>query len=169
MSVSTTAHPDTQRATSARLWIAFFVIIAAGIGLAWLGAGSLRPEITRSGLEFRTVQQGTGEPITMNDVALIDYTGKLDDGTVFDSTAGGQPQPMSPQGMIPGFAEAMQKMREGGQYKLTIPPQLAYGDTPPPGLPAGSSLHFDVKVLKVARGAASMMQGMQNQPQQRGQ
>jgi FKBP-type peptidyl-prolyl cis-trans isomerase FkpA len=164
MSVSASANPKSRNGSSAKLLIAFVAIIAAGVGLAWLGAGSLRPEVTPSGLEFRAVAEGTGEPITMNDVALVEYEGRLDDGTVFDSSdAHGGPQPLSPTGMVPGFSEAMQKMREGGEYRIKLPPKLAYGNQPPPGLPPNSALNFEVKVLKIARGAAAMMQNMQPQ------
>lgn len=166
MSETTVAQPQARRSGGAKLWLAFFLIIAAGVALAWFGAGAMRPEVTASGLSFRVVKEGTGEPLTREDVALVDYEGKLDDGTVFDgSAAQGGPQAMSPQGMIPGFSEAMLKMREGGHYRFKLPPELAYGNSPPPGLPANSSLNFEVKILKVARGAAGMMQQMQQQQQ----
>lgn len=160
MSVSTLAHPERREGVNAKLWLGILFILAAAIALAWFGAGSLRPQVTSSGLVFRTVEDGVGQPITNSDVALIQYEGRLDDGTVFDSSdLHGGPQPLSPSGMVPGFAEAMSKMREGGHYRFKLPPKLAYGDQPPPGLPANSALNFDVRVLKVARGAAAMMQG----------
>ena len=169
MSVSTPAH-SPSRAGAGKLWLGLLALIAAGIALAWFGAGSLRPETTPSGLVFRTVDQGSGDPINRDDVALVQYEGRLDDGTIFDSSdSHGGPQPMSPSTVVPGFAEAMMKMREGGQYRFKLPPKLAYGDQPPPGLPANSALNFDVKVLKVARGAAGMLQSAQPQeaaPQQ---
>ena len=165
MSSATLAQPK-RRSNSVKLLLAFLLVIAAGVGLAWIGAGAMRGETTASGLVFRTVTEGKGEPIAREDVALVEYEGTLDDGTVFDSSqAHGGAQPMSPMGMIPGFAEAMLMMREGGEYKVKIPPHLAYGDQPPPGLPAGSSLNFDVKIQKVARGAGAMMQQMQQQQQ----
>ena len=167
MSVSTLAHPKTRTGVG-KLWLAIFALIAAGIALAWFGAGSLRPETTDSGLIFRVIDEGSGDPVAKDDVALIEYEGSLDDGSIFDSSdAHGGPQPMSPSTTVPGFAEAMAKMREGGRYRFILPPKLAYGDQPPPGLPANSSLNFDVKILKIARGAAAMMQGapQQEQPQ----
>jgi FKBP-type peptidyl-prolyl cis-trans isomerase FkpA len=155
-----------RRSSSVRVWLALAAVIAAGIGLAWAGAAPLRPETTPSGLVFRIVEDGNGDPIRKDDAALVEYEGTLDDGTVFDSSAShGGAQPMSPQGMIPGFAEAMLKMREGGHYRVKLPPQLAYGDQPPPGLPPNSALNFDVKILKIARGAAALMQQQQQQQQ----
>ena len=171
MSSATLAQPKRRRNT-AKLVLGFLLVITAGVALAWLGAGALRGATTASGLQFRTVTEGKGEPIAREDVALVEYEGTLDDGTVFDSSAThGGAQPMSPQGMIPGFAEAMLMMREGGEYKLKIPPHLAYGDQPPQGLPPGSSLNFEVKIQKIARGAAAMMQQMQRgqQSPQQGQ
>ena len=73
MSVAEAAHRPDRRSRTAALWIGFLIVIAAGIGLAWIGAGSLRPVVTASGLEFRTIKDGTGEPIARNDAALMDY------------------------------------------------------------------------------------------------
>jgi FKBP-type peptidyl-prolyl cis-trans isomerase FkpA len=167
MPASTTAHPVSGGGKPLTLWLVFILIIAAGIGLAWIGAGALRPEITQSGLQFRTVKAGTGEPIGEADAALLDYAGSLDDGTVFDSSdSHGGPQPFTMGQVFPGFAEAMAKMREGGEYRFTMPPRLAFGSGPPPqGFPAGSSLTFEVRVRKIVRGGAAMIQ-RQGPPQQ---
>jgi FKBP-type peptidyl-prolyl cis-trans isomerase FkpA len=154
------------------LWLAFLLIIAAGIGLAWLGAGALRPEITSSGLQFRTVKAGTGEPIGPTDAALLDYIGTLDDGTVFDSSEShGGAQPFTMGQVFPGFAEAMARMKDGGEYRFTMPLRLAFGDKPPPrGFPAKSNLTFEVRVRKIVRGGAALMQqsgpAAQEAPQQ---
>ncbi len=168
MSIAEAAHRPANNGRAIRLWIGFILILAAGIGLAWIGAGALRPQVTTSGLQFRTVKAGHGDPITSADAALMDYVGTLDDGTVFDnSDAHGGPQPFAMAQVFPGFAEAMTKMQEGGEYRFTMPPRLAFGDSPPPqGFPAGSSLTFDVRVRKVVRGGAAMMQQGQAQPPQ---
>ena len=57
------------------------------IGLAWLGAGKLRPEVSDTGLEFRTMKAGTGAPIRREDAAVMDYVLTSDDGTVVDSSS----------------------------------------------------------------------------------
>ena len=167
MSVAEAAHRPRKIGRAVKLWLGFLLVIAAGIGLAWFGAGSLRPEISSSGLEFREVKGGTGQPIGPADAALLDYVGTLDDGTVFDnSEAHGGPQPFSMAQVFPGFAEAMGRMQEGGEYRFTMPPRLAFGDRPPPqGFPPNSDLTFDVRVRKIVRGGAAMMQA-QPQPQQ---
>ena len=96
MSAAEAAHRPGRSGRAVELWLAFLLIIAAGIGLAWFGAGSLRPEVTASGLQFRTLKAGKGEPIGPDDAALMDYVGTLDDGTVFDTSENhGGPQPFA--------------------------------------------------------------------------
>ena len=150
-----------------RLWFGFIVIIAAAVALAWLGAGSLRPTVTSTGLEFRTIKAGTGAPIGSGDAALLDYAGSLDDGTVFDSSeAHGGPQPFAMAMVFPGFAEAMGKMQEGGAYRFSMPKTLAFGDRPAPQGFTGDRLTFEVQVRKVVRGGAAMLQAGAPPPQQ---
>ena len=153
------------------MWLAFLAIIAAGIGLAWIGAGSLRPVVTSSGLQFRTIKPGKGEPIGRADAALMDYILTADDGTVLDSSEShGGAQPFAMDQVFPGFAEAMAKMQEGGEYRFTMPQRLAFGSSPPPpSFPKNSALTFEVRVRKIARGGAAMMQQMQAQQQQQQQ
>ena len=159
MSAAEAAHRPANSGRAVTLWLAFLLVIAAGIGLAWYGAGSLRPEVSTSGLQFRTIKAGSGEPINPADAALMDYVLSSDDGTVLDSSdSHGGAQPFSMAQVFPGFAEAMAKMREGGEYRFTMPPRLAFGDKPPPqGFPKDTNLTFDVRVQKVVRGGAAMM------------
>jgi hypothetical protein len=165
MSVSTLAHPPRHGAALTKFWIAILLLAAVGVGLAWIGAGSLRPEVTQSGLEFRVLKEGAGEPITAADAAILDYALTLDDGTVMDtSESHGGPQPFTMDAVFPGFAEAMTKMREGGRYHFTMPKELAFKDQTPPGF-TGDRLTFDVQVRKIVRGGAAMMQQMQAQQQ----
>jgi hypothetical protein len=168
VSVAEAAHRPARSGRSIALWLAFILIIGAGIGLAWIGAGSLRPVVTESGLRFRTVKSGTGEPITRADAALLDYVLTTDDGTVIDSSESHNgPQPFMMEGVYPGFAEAMSRMQEGGEYRFTMPQRLAFGNgAAPPGFPKDSALTFEVRVRKIARGGAAMMQQMQAQQQQ---
>jgi hypothetical protein len=167
VSVAEAAHRPAGSGRTAALWLGFLIIIAAGIGLAWIGAGALRPIVTESGLQFRTVKAGTGEPITRADAALLDYILTTDDGTVIDSSENHNgPQPFTMDQVYPGFAEAMSKMQDGGEYRFTMPQRLAFGtNAPPPGFPKNSGLTFEVRVRKIARGGAAMMQQMQAQPQ----
>ena len=165
MSDSTIAHPPTSRGVG-KLWLGLLALVAAGIALAWLGAGSLRGETTASGLGFRTVESGEGPLIKAVDGVLIEYEGRLEDGTVFDTSQGRGPTPMIAGQVIPGFAEALTKMQKGGRYRIHIPAALGYGDTQPPGsqIPPNSNLEFDVHVVQVVPNAA-LMQGDPRQQQ----
>ena len=161
MSVSTAAHPPRHRAAAAaKFWLAVLFIVAAGIGLAWLGAASMRGETTASGLQFRTILAGSGPAIKDMDGVLIEYEGRLIDGTIFDSSEGRGPQPVIPAQMIPGFREALLKMQEGGRYHLVVPAEMAYGSESPPGspIPPNSDLEFDVQVTEVVPDAGLMAQ-----------
>ena len=140
------------------------MILAAALALAWAGAGQLRGETTASGLNFRTVQPGEGPLIKPVDGVMIEYEGRLTDGTVFDTSEGRGPTPMIAGQVIPGFAEALQKMQKGGRYAIRIPSGLAYGPTPPPGpIPPNADLEFDVHVVQVVPDAA-LMAAQQGQP-----
>jgi FKBP-type peptidyl-prolyl cis-trans isomerase FkpA len=171
MSVAEAAHRPDRSGRAVALWLGFILIIAAGIGLAWIGAGSLRPVVTESGLQFRTVKAGKGAPIGRADAALLDYALTADDGAVLDSSeAHNGPQPFSMDQVFPGFAEAMARMQEGGEYRFTMPQKLAFGASPPPpNFPKDSALTFEVRVRKVVRGGAAMMQQMQAQQAQQQQ
>ena len=167
MSVSQVPLRPLKRGSLAKLWLGIGLLIAAGILLAWTGAGAMRGETTATGLGFRTVQAGEGPLIKPVDGVLIEYEGRLEDGTVFDSSRG-EPVPMIAGQVIPGFAEALQKMQSGGRYKIRIPGDLAYGASPPPGspIPPNAALEFDVHVVQVVPDAALMQQQMQQQQQQ---
>ncbi len=167
MSVSTLAHSEHRRGTG-KLWLAILALIAAGVGLAWLGAGSLRGETTPSGLQFRTVEAGEGPLIKPVDGVLIEYEGRLENGTVFDTSEGRGPTPMIAGQVIPGFAEALTKMRKGGRYRVKIPSELGYGANPQPGspIPPNANLEFDVHVVQVVPNAALMQGAPQEEPAQ---
>jgi FKBP-type peptidyl-prolyl isomerase-like protein len=171
VSVAEAAHRPAHGGRTVALLLGFLLVIAAGLALAWIGAGSLRPEVTESGLQFRTIKAGKGDPITRADAALMDYILTADDGSVIDSSESHQgPQPFTMDQVFPGFAEAMSRMQEGGEYRFTMPQKLAFGaNPPPPGFPKNSALTFEVRVRKLVRGGAAMMQQMQAQQQQQQQ
>ena len=78
------------------------------------------------------------------------YTGKLIDGTVFDSSVQrGEPAEFPLDQVIPGWTEGIQKVNKGGKITLYVPPQLAYGDEGRPSIPPGSTLVFDVELLDI--------------------
>jgi FKBP-type peptidyl-prolyl cis-trans isomerase len=79
---------------------------------------------------------------------VVNYRGKLIDGTEFDSSySHGQPATMTPNGVIKGWQEALVMMRPGAHWELFIPPELAYGPAPRPGIPPNSALIFDIEIV----------------------
>ncbi len=112
---------------------------------AWVKLGS--------GLEYRDIKVGTGPEVKNGDVVTVDYKGWLDNGKVFDTSKKIGCEPLSfavGQGrVIPGWDQGIPGMKVGGERELKIPADLAYGDEEQPGIPANSTLHFTVELLKV--------------------
>lgn len=103
-----------------------------------------------SGLYYEIVQEGTGPSPKPTETVKVHYTGKLIDGSVFDSSVQrGEPAEFPLDQVIAGWTEGIQKMKKGGKIKLYVPPQLAYGDDGRPGIPPGSTLIFDVELLDI--------------------
>ena len=100
---------------------------------------------------IRPIARGSLVKLWLAIAALVEYVGTFDDGEIFDATQ--QPVPMIPMAVIPGFAEAMMKMQQGGRYKFRLPPELGYGASPPPGMKPDAALNFEVVVRQVAPGA----------------
>ena len=162
MSVTQVPLQPLKKGSMLKLWLGLLLVAAVAIGLAWAGTGRFRGTLTEHGVMVRTLQAGTGDPIRINDGALVEYEGRLADGTPFDSS-NGKPVPMLVSQMIPGFSEALQQMREGGRYAIRIPSALAYGPEGAGGgqIPPNADLAFDVKIHQVVRDAALMMQQQQ--------
>jgi FKBP-type peptidyl-prolyl cis-trans isomerase FklB len=106
---------------------------------------------TASGLQYRVIVEGDGPSPTLNDVVRCNYRGSLLDGTEFDSSAQhGGPAEFPVSGVIPGWTEALQKMKVGDKWQLFIPPDLAYGANPPgPPIEANSLLVFEIELLGI--------------------
>ena len=148
-----------------KLWIGVLVLCLAGAGLAWWATGPLQRDVTKSGLQFRVVEAGTGEPMTRADLAAMNLRLRLggENGQLIqDTRRSGQPFVGSTDSVFPGLAEAMLMFRQGGRYQLWVPPHLAYGDQIPPGAPFGpnDTLFFEVEVLQIERGMAALQQLM---------
>lgn len=106
---------------------------------------------TASGLQYVVEKQGTGIRPTASDEVTVHYTGKLLDGTVFDSSVNrGEPATFPLNRVIPGWTEGVQLMQEGSKYRFFIPSDLAYGPQGiPNAIPPHSTLIFDVELIKV--------------------
>jgi peptidylprolyl isomerase len=108
------------------------------------------PKTTDSGLKYSVLSRGgPGPSPQMGDLVMVHYTGWLTDGTQFDSSRQrGQPSEFRLGEVIEGWNEGLQLMTPGARFKLTIPPDLAYGpDGRPPVIPREATLVFDVELL----------------------
>lgn len=106
---------------------------------------------TESGLAYRLLKGGTGaEKPKPTSVVTVHYAGWTTDGKMFDSSIPrGEPASFPLNGVIKGWAEAIQLMKVGDKMRFWIPPNLAYGDKPTrPGVPVGM-LVFDVELLSI--------------------
>lgn len=108
--------------------------------------------VTKSGLQYRIVKEGTGKQPGATDQVTVHYTGRLIDGTVFDSSVErGQPATFGVNQVIPGWVEALQMMKEGAEWQLYIPSELAYGAHGAGAIGPNSTLIFDVQLIKVGK------------------
>lgn len=128
-----------------KLWIGVIVALLVAFGVA-----HATRIVQFSQVKVVVVKEGQGPSPTAADVALINYVGKLTNGKVFDK---GDRVPMPLAGVIPGFAQGLEKMKAGGTYRLEIPAALAYGSTAKRDasgqevIPANSDLVFEVQLI----------------------
>lgn len=100
---------------------------------------------TKSGLQYKVLKAGEGSSPQVTDTTLVKYRGQLRNGTIFDEN---EQTPMPVSGVVPGFSEALQLMKKGGEYRIWLPSELAYGEASPgPEVPPNSLLIFDVTLL----------------------
>ncbi|MBP6031323.1 MAG: FKBP-type peptidyl-prolyl cis-trans isomerase [Sphingobium sp.] len=178
MSVTAVPLRAISKGSLARLWLGVGAVVLAAGGLAYAGQRGVTPSsaafltqngkeagiiTTASGLQYKVVKEGQGPSPSAGDIALVGYTGTLLDGTVFDQN---EQTAMPVDGVVPGFSEGLRLMKRGGEYKLFLPPALAYGDKAPEGgpIPPNAVLIFDVKLLDFKSRAEIM--AMQQQMQQ---
>ena len=104
-----------------------------------------------SGLQYKVLTEGFGKMPKAEDTVTVNYKGTLIDGTEFDNSyKRGQPATFKVNGVIKGWTEAMQLMKEGSKWQLFIPPDLAYGERGAGRtIPPGSTLIFEVELISV--------------------
>jgi FKBP-type peptidyl-prolyl cis-trans isomerase len=106
---------------------------------------------TASGLQYEVLTPGTGKSPKATDIVRVNYRGTTIDGKEFDSSyKRGEPIEFPLNGVIPGWTEGLQLMKEGAKYRFFIPPNLAYGLAGAgPLIGPNETLIFDVELLKV--------------------
>jgi FKBP-type peptidyl-prolyl cis-trans isomerase FklB len=106
---------------------------------------------TESGLQYQILEEGAGKTPSPTDKVTVNYRGTTVDGKEFDSSyKRGQPASFQLNGVVKGWTEGLQLIKEGGKIKLFIPPELAYGDRGPL---AHRTLIFDVELISVGEPA----------------
>lgn len=179
MSVTAVPLRPIKKGSLTKLWIGLGALCLIAAGIAWAGterqvssdpatffaknAKRSNVRTTASGLQIETIQEGSGATPGLNDMVLVEYEGRLLDGTVFDASAQhGGPAPLPVSGVIPGWSEGLMLMKKGGKYRLWIPSELAYGAQGAGGgvIPPDAPLDFDVTLIDVAPQAAMGMPGM---------
>ena len=122
-------------------------------GLAFLEENKTKPGVltTESGLQYEIMEEGTGVSPLATDTVKVDYVGTLIDGTEFDSSIEtGEPAKFAVNGVIPGWTEALQLMKEGSKWRLFIPSELAYGPRQRSEvIKANSTLIFEVELIDI--------------------
>lgn len=127
--------PETQKATTAT------------------SLATNNPTMQETNLHIEVTKQGTGEPAVNGKTLLVHYTGKLEDGTVFDSSIPrGEPFPvhLGAGEVIKGWELGLLGMKVGEERTLTIPPELGYGKDGFPGvIPPSATLIFTVSLVAI--------------------
>ncbi len=106
-----------------------------------------------SGLAYRILAPGNEVKPSGTDTVRVYYTGKLVDGTVFDTSDGGGPYETELDRVIEGWTQGVPLIGEGGKIMLYIPAELGYGDEGSGRIPPGATLVFEVELLEVVREA----------------
>jgi len=105
---------------------------------------------TDSGLQYEVLREGKGDLPKAESTVKVHYSGTLIDGTEFDSSYGrGAPTEFPVSGVIPGFSEGLQLMKEGSKYRFTIPSDSAYGANAPQSIGPNQVLIFEVELIEV--------------------
>jgi len=107
---------------------------------------------TSSGLQYKILKNGDGKRPKATDTVKVHYTGKLIDGTEFDSSyKRNEPIQFKLDSVIKGWAEGLQLMSEGAKYQLVIPSDLGYGPMGNQAIPGNSVLIFEVELINIMK------------------
>jgi FKBP-type peptidyl-prolyl cis-trans isomerase FkpA len=127
----------------------------------YLANNKITAKPTESGIYYIERKKGSGGSPGATDMVTVHYTGKLLDGTVFDSSEGKEPAQFAINGVIPGMAEGLQKMKKGGKATIIMPSVMGYGPQGTRGgpIPPFSPLVFDVELIDFGPAPAGMAPG----------
>ena len=121
-------------------------------GMKFLEENKKKPGVktTASGLQYKVLKAGEGKSPSATDKVEVHYRGSLIDGTEFDSSYKRNKTITFPlNGVIKGWTEGLQLMKEGAKYEFYIPPELGYGSGGTSGIPPDSVLIFEVQLIKI--------------------
>jgi len=132
-----------------------FIALSALVALAACGGDSSTNGTPVTGtLQIEDLVIGPGATAASGDTVTVDYTGKLANGQVFDTSIGRTPFTfrLGSGAVIPGFDQGVTGMKVGGKRRITIPPNLGYGSAgvPQAGIPGNATLVFEVDLLSIA-------------------
>lgn len=119
-------------------------------------------KVLPSGLAYKVNHPGPGTGLKpqLSDEVKVHYEGKLEDGTVFDSSyERGQPAAMPLKGLVPAWLEALPMMRPGDDWTLYVPSNLGYGEEGQGQIPPGAPLIFRIELIDVLPGPGRIQQG----------
>ena len=163
MSVTAVPIRPLSRGSVLKLWLGLLVLVLLAAGLAWFGTRALQRETLPSGVQLQVIEEGEGNMVTPADLVALRYRLTKTDGTLIqDSDDTGQPFVTGTEGLFPGFSEGLQRMQQGGRYRLWLPPGQHVQGPLPPGAPftPEDTLVFDIEVMQIAPGMAAMQQMM---------
>ena len=121
-------------------------------GEAFLKENGARKDVVvlDSGLQYRIIESGDGEPPTATDTVVVHYIGRLLNGEEFDSSyLRGKPQELGVADVIPGWQEALMLMPVGSKWEVWIPASLAYGADGAGTIGPNQTLHFDIELIEI--------------------
>ena len=119
----------------------------------YLAANAKNPAFVKlpSGLRYRIIKSGSGQMPTADDTVSVAYKGTLVDGYVFEETKPGETKNLPAGKVIQGWKEALSLMKEGDEWEIVIPSELAYGAARTEAIPSNQVLTFDMQLIAVVR------------------
>lgn len=127
----------------------------AKLGAEFLAANKTKDGVktTASGLQYKVISSGKGKTPKPTDTVSTNYRGTLINGTEFDSSyKRGQPATFPVTGVIPGWTEALQLMKEGDKWEIYVPAALAYGERGAgQAIGPNSTLVFEIELLSIKK------------------